>query len=343
MEQTRTINLPIAGKLQHGEKLEGKGPKELGYFIVKTQNSEMNFLMNRFKERYPKETKVNIRFFDENPLTIRNVRYNQGGAACYCLENSKTGKEKTKKGWQNIECKEDCEYRLLDGPGKPACNREGTLKFIIPEVTTDRIFLMKIKGQTSIDRIRDYIALQKMQQKSIIGDYTLSLHQEEQINREGKKFNNYILDIYKEDEVVSNNISQEVNKIDEKSNKTEVKKKESKTTKKSSTKVETKNEEKLEKGDKEADKVSEEELKNYFSLINTKREIISGKEYVVGIFGNTKDELVDIIVHPDYAEEIEECNLGTTVKLDVQKTKTNRNFTKTVEFITKLKKNNVAA
>ena len=339
MEQTRTINLPIAGKLQHGEKLEGKGPKELGYFIARTQNSEMNFLINRFKEKYPKETKVNIRFFDENPLTIRNVRYNQSGAICYCLENSKEGKEKTKNGWKPIECKEDCSYRFTDGPGKPMCNREATLKFIVPAVTTDRIFLMKITGQTSIDRIKDYIKLQKMQSKSIVGDYTLSLHQEEQINREGKKFNNYILDIYKSDEFDSNNISQESEKIKVEPKKETIKKKEQKPKQTSSTKQVKKVQENAKTEPKKVEKISDEDMKNYYALISTKHESINDKDYLIGNFANMEDEIMDIIISPEYAEELENCDLGTTVKLDVQKTKTNKLFTKTIEYIEKHKKN----
>ena len=339
MEQTRTINLPIAGKLQHGEKLEGKGPKELGYFIARTQNSEMNFLINRFKEKYPKETKVNIRFFDENPLTIRNVRYNQSGAVCYCLENSKEGKEKTKNGWKPIECKEDCSYRFTDGHGKPMCNREATLKFIVPAVTTDRIFLMKITGQTSIDRVKDYIKLQKMQSKSIVGDYTLSLHQEEQINREGKKFNNYILDIYKSDEFDSNNISQESEKIKEEPKKETIKKKEQKPKQTSSTKQVKKVQENAKTEPKKEEKISEDDMKNYYALISTKHENINDKDYLIGNFANIEDEIMDIIISPEYAEELENCDLGTTVKLDVQKTITNKLFTKTIEYIEKHKKN----
>lgn len=355
MKQTRTINLPIAGKLQHGLKLEGKGPKELGYFIAKTQNSDMNFLMNRFKERYPKDTKVNIRFFDENPLTIRNARYGNNKTLCYCLDGEINGKERTKKGWQPVECTENCPYRKAKEDGKPNCNREATLKFILPEVTTDRIFLMKIKGQTSIDRIKDYIALQRMQGKSILGDYILSLHQEEQINRNGKQFNNFILDIYKKEDFNSNNISPNnnttekeiVNKKRETTKQLDTKKNETKIVKQSKKTIDKRTSTKQKAKDSNVKKMTDEELQQCFTLISTKRENIKNnnqsKEYVIGNFVNIKDEELDIIIPPDYAEELESCDLGTTVKLDVSKSKNNRMYAKTLEYVVKLQKNNVAA
>lgn len=352
MEQKKAINFPIAGKIQHGLKQKENKPKELGYFIAKTQNNEMNFLMNRFKEKYPKETKVNISFFDENPLTIRNVRYNQSGAVCYCLENETKGKEKTKNGWKQIECKKDCKYRITDTPGKPMCNREGTLKFIIPNVTTDRIFLMKITGQTSINRIKDYISLQKMQGKSIVGDYILSLHQEEQTNKEGKKFKNFILDIYKNDELISNNNifpnNEKIieNNVKEQANETLKKsttiKKELKTLIQNKSETTKKVEKSTEQKDIDVNKISDDELQKCFTLISTKRESILNnnvpKEYLIGSFVNIKDEELDIIIPPEFAEGLEKCNLGTTVKLDISKSKNNRIFAKTLEYITKLEK-----
>ena len=73
MEQIKRGNLPLVGRIQHGEQLnEGKGTrvKELGYFITKINNEYMKYLENRFNEKYPQEKKLKIRFFDENPLHI---------------------------------------------------------------------------------------------------------------------------------------------------------------------------------------------------------------------------------------------------------------------------------
>lgn len=358
MNQIRAIIFPIAGKIQHGLKQEGKGPKELGYFIAKTQNNEMNFLMNRFKEKYPKETKLNIRFFDENPLTIRNARYGNNKTLCYCLDNELKGKEITKNGWQSIECKEDCPYKKAGKSGKPACNREGTLKFILPEITTDRIFLMKIKSQTSINRIKDYIYLQKMQGKSIIGDYILLLRQEEQTNKEGKQFNNYILDIYKNDEFNSNNNNISLNNkknIESNTEKqqTEISKKVISNKKEQKKVIQNKAEianniqSKAKSKDTKVEKLSNEEAQKYFTLISTRREIIKNndvdKEYIIGRFVNIESEELDIIIPPEFAEDIENCDLGTTVKLDISKSKSNRIYAKTLEYVVKLEKNNVAA
>lgn len=91
----------------------------------------------------------------------------------------------------------------------------GWLKFLIPSVCTDRIFLMRITGQTSINRLDDYFNLQRAQGNLIKGRYTLFLKQEEQSNSLGKTFNNYVLDILKKEDFISQNIN---SKIQEKSN-----------------------------------------------------------------------------------------------------------------------------
>ena len=363
MEKVRK-NYPIAGKLQHGEKQEGKRVKELGYFIVKSKNSNMQFLLNKFNEKYPQQKKINIRFFDENPFSIRFARYNQGGNVCYCLEESIQAKEKTKNGWKSIECKEDCQYRAFNGTSRPACNREGTLKFLIPGVSTDRIFIMKITGQTSIDRISDYITLQKIQGKSIIGDYVLTLNQEEQLNRDGKIFNNYVLDIYKNEEIISQEIPQTNQITVPTENKEKVvkpkeeikvikednKKQSTDTTKgKKETKVNTKISNESSKDNKEnTNKIEEksaskmDEFENYYVLIGTSKTNIlkDGKpaEYTVGNFVNNNDELVDVIVPPGFKKELEECELGTVVELNLSKAG-DKTFTTDIKFIQKQKKN----
>ena len=55
MEQVARMNLPIVGRVQHGEKqiVDNKTKvKELGYFIAKIRNDNMNFLLNKFNEKY---------------------------------------------------------------------------------------------------------------------------------------------------------------------------------------------------------------------------------------------------------------------------------------------------
>ena len=57
MEQVTKTNLPIVGRIQHGMQQivnQRKRVTELGYFIAKTKNNNMNFLLNRFNEKYPK-------------------------------------------------------------------------------------------------------------------------------------------------------------------------------------------------------------------------------------------------------------------------------------------------
>lgn len=372
MEQIKRGNLPLVGRIQHGEQLnEGKGTrvKELGYFITKINNEYMKYLENRFNEKYPQEKKLKIRFFDENPLSIRDIRYNQGGTACYCMEGQENAKRKISGKWENVVCSEECEYKKFEkGKSKPLCNREGRLFFMIPDVTTDRIWYMKITGQTSIDNIRDYINFQKMQGKSIIGDYYLVLNQITQTNYEGKSFKNYVLEIYKEelDSKINPPIETKViqklenKKTEVKENKDEAKeikkeknppKEPKKDTKKS---VENKKEDttKVLKEEKELatqdNNKSLENMDNFYALIGTSKKVIQKdnkpKEYVVGNFVDSEDKQVHVFIKDEDAEELSNCDLGTLVELDLA-TAGDKTFAKSIKYINKCKKciKNVAA
>ena len=204
MEQTRLVNLPIIGRIQHGEKIDNK-VKEYGYFIAKTKNTHMQSYIEKFDKLFKGKQSIEIEFFCEEPLTKKYVRYNQSGEVCRCPENSNQATQKVKNGWQQIECKgPECQYRQKNEAGKCACNRIGWLKFLIPSISTDRIFLMKITGQTSINQLDNYIKLQKIQGKSIKGLYTLFLYQKEQTNSLCETHKNYLVDIVKKDEFKSN-------------------------------------------------------------------------------------------------------------------------------------------
>ncbi len=203
MEQTRYANLPIIGRVQHGEqRVSEKGHKrvvELGHFIAKIQDSFMESYLKKFNEQYKGQKSIDIEFFDENPLTTKLVRYNQSGEVCSRHLTANMARQKEKNGWKEIECSESCQHRQRNEQGKRACNRIGWLKFIIPSICRDRIWLMRITGQKSIDRLEDYIALQKNQGNSIKGKYTLFLKQEEDLNCFGQSFTNYVLDIFQKD------------------------------------------------------------------------------------------------------------------------------------------------
>ena len=373
MEQVNVRSLPIAGKIQHGlqeDNGKGKRVKELGYFITKIDNDNIKYLQNRFNEKYPKQKKIKVRFFDEEPLTIRDIRYNTGGAVCYCMEGKTEGKRKVSGKWEPVHCSEECEHKKFErGKTKPACNREGTLKFMLPEITTDRIWLMKIKGQTSIDNLRDYIYFQKFQGNSLIGDYYLVLNQKEQTNYEGKKFYNYILEIYKEElnsnEVipennnkveVRNTVTESVIKNEESKPKSEeVKTSEPKETVKPSVKKETKVESKAvesKENTKETKKkketvkttksTSDVKVENYYALVGTTKKIIQKdnkpKEYVIGNFVDSEDKVIDVYIKDEFAEELLKCDLGTLVELELA-TAGDKTFTNNVKYIQKCIKN----
>lgn len=384
MEQVRSMNLPIVGRIQHGEQKisnERKKVVELGYFIAKIKNDNMQFLLNRFNEKYKQEKKLTIRFFDEEPFSVRRIRYNQAGAVCYCLSGQEQGKHKESNVWKPVNCSENCKYRLsADGISKPMCNEEGTLKFLLPEISSDRIWLMKITGRKSIERIRTYISLQKQIGNSLIGDYTIFLAQEPQTTKLGKTFNNYYLDMVRVEnsisnskipssqnefstiqeqtveKISSNNIENDnsiVNSNNENQLENKVTKKEtSKTTKKTSQKVQ-KTKAKNEKQDASVEVETsntnktpinsvEPNMDNYYILVDTSKKTLmkDGKptEYTVGNFVDINDKPIDILIPPQFADELLKCDIGTSVTLDIA-IAGNNTFTKNINYIQKIAKN----
>ena len=361
MEQVTRTYLPIVGRIQHGEQQfinQRKRVTELGYFIAKTKNSNMNFLLNRFDEKYPKQTFLNVTFFNEDPLTIRRIRYNQGGAVCYCMSGTTKGKQKVSNKWQDIECSSNCKYCIKqEGAGKPACNYEGTLKFMLPEISQDRIWIMKITGQQSISNLEEYIGFQKYLGNSLKGTYTIFLNQIEQTNAEGKKFNNFVIDIVKKEDFNSNNnsisqndtknsiISTENTNIVENSipnqTPTETEKNTKKGTNKTSrpTKKSTKASDTNVVSSMENEKVDShleqpqitneqnqnvpQTYKEHCFLYDTEYKNFkkAGKdtEYLIAKVTDENDKTTDVVVKPEFREKMEKCDIGTELILELQK------------------------
>lgn len=330
MEQTRNTNLPVIGMVQHGIQIQNpngtKRAKELGHFIAKIQDNYMQKFLQKFDELYTGKDYIEIEFVNDNPLTKKFVRYNQGGEVCHCLEGNSTGSQKTKDGWKPIKCETDkCQYRQKNEKGKTVCNRIAWLKFFIPSISKDRIWLMKITGQTSINRIDAYINIQKVQGNSLDNRYILFLKQEEQTSKStGQTFNNYVLDILKKEDflldqttpkisentqelstkneqnvnnnvvnqelaVSTNNDNSTVTSVENIKPKETTTKKSTATTKKQ-TKSKTKNEE--EKAPKEIkteeskNENSDDKFKNCYALLNTFTETLVDNQ------GNKKEYLV---------------------------------------------------
>lgn len=362
----------------------------------------MKFLVNRFEEKFKQPDAITVRFFDENPFTVRQARYNQGGLVCYCMDGSTQGKQKVKNKWKPIECNENCEYKMKEGPGKAMCSLEGTLKFMLPEICTDKIWYMKINSYTSIQTLKNYIDFQKQLGNSLIGDYVIFLKEVEQTNIEGNKFKNKVIDIIRKEDFISNNqtisnnqinsqnqnnqpqlFTNQVKNVEENTrnsettasknniNKDNETKKQDKikieetvekqeklvettekkeTTDKKTTKKTTKTKKQENKEEQKGTETPEDaelndKFLNYHILIETKTKMLTknGKptEYVFATFTNTDDKTVEVIIPPKFAEELKQCDLGTSVLLDLQ-TKGDLTFTNSIEYMEKLLKNKAA-
>ena len=79
----------------------------------------MQKFLQKFDELYTGKDYIEIEFVNDNPLTKKFVRCNQGGEVCHCLEGNSTGSQKTKDGWKPIKCETDkCQYRQKNEKGK---------------------------------------------------------------------------------------------------------------------------------------------------------------------------------------------------------------------------------
>lgn len=338
--------------------------------------------LDKFNQLFKGKKSLEIQIFNEEPLVVKYARFNQGGKMCQRLEESNKAFQKTKNGWQEITCSPECQYRQKNDKGKFACNRIGWLKFIIPSITTNRIFLMRITSQTSIKRLKAYFALQKAQGKSVKGKYIIFLKQEKQTDQFAQSFNNYILDILNMDELNSskpipqtnsseNNLLQTDNQekdnkienqeiktiekqpdnpkavanIQNENNKQEGTKKTTKSTK-TTTKKDTKAKAKKDAEEQTTPKAisnDNDNMNDIYALIKTFTQKLvdkqgNSKEYVIGEFADMNDKIFNIVINPEYAKELLECDLGTMVKLEIKDTGV-RKFALKVEFISKALKN----
>lgn len=303
-----------------------------GYFMAKTKDEQMDLLVKKFDKVYgEKPTKLKIRFFDESPLLVKNVRYNQSGIVCYCIEGQTVGKEKVKNLWKDKECLPSCEYASAKDGQKPSCIQEGTLKFLLPEISLDRVWLMKVRGITIINKLSNYIETQKVLGNSIKGDFYMYLTKEKQTRKsDGKTFTNYTIDILKLDDDNTDNKATGITSSQEQKTTIKNEKEPVKTESKKETKKSKKHEEKKKvvdissKEDEKFEPLKEGEYDfdkcyAFYSLEPITIKNKDGKElqYSLGNFCDMKDNNVSAIIRDDLAKELEQCDLGTILTLDM--------------------------
>lgn len=340
--ETRFTSVPIAGCLKHGI-LENNRPKELGYFIAKTQNP-LKHLVNKFDSLYDKKQEIIIYIIDENACSLKRVKRNQSGVICYCLNNFNKAREKVNKNWIEKDCLETCEHRQAKGNQKPMCQQELTLKFLLPNISNDRVWIFQTRSYYTIQNIYSYINFQKALGNSIKGYYKLFLSKKIS-EKDGKTFNNYVVDITKIEEtkmqpvnVNPNNGISEENTLDttnpNDTNNTEVSNLDTTNTEKKTTVKKQKSRKKQASNISPPEntnvipiaddniEATPENMEKYYILLETEKIDLkkNGKlvPYTKGKFINKDSKEFEIILHPNFANEIEKCALGSQFLLNTK-------------------------
>ncbi len=237
--------------------------------------------------------------------------------------------KKHKSGWKRIKCLgSNCQYRQKKQVGSPDCKKVGWLKFLIPKIANDRLWLMKITSQQAVDTLYKYFSLQKEQGQSVKGSYILFLKQVEN-SKDGKTFNNYIIDIIKKEDFISNttNPQNEENSIKQSTvNKQIVNNNVENNTKKISETPKKEPKKRVAKNSvQKITKIEVSENPNinrcyYFTNHHTEKFMKGGKpkEYFIGEFYDMTDNPANFIVKPDLIDQILECGIGSVLETEIQ-------------------------
>ena len=212
MEGTNIYTLPMIGKVLRGSK-DGKKLNEFNYFVAKTKVEQMQSYINKFDELYKGKNTIEIQFVDDRPFTVKNARYNQSGLVCSSYKNSNIARENSKEGVREIPCNKDCKYLVQDGKGKCACNPKGWLKFLIPKISMERIWLMEVRSRYSITNLESYFEFQKRLGNSIEGLHTLFLKPQDIPDPSGNIFKHYVLDIIKSENFIPSSKSENLESL----------------------------------------------------------------------------------------------------------------------------------
>ena len=289
----------------------------------------MQGYLQKFDQMYKGKTSIEIEFITEEPFSAKYSRSNQSGQVCYCMFRDDEANQKIQNGWQKIKCLgQECQYRQKKQVGPPDCRKVGWLKFLIPDIATDRIWLMKVTSGQAVDALDQYFSLQKEQGQSVKGKYILFLKQVSN-SKDGKTFNNYIIDIIKKEDFISNTTTPQKEEISQKqstANEQIVNNNVENNTKKT-TEIQ-KEQAKKKTTRKNAKKVTKIEISEnpnidkcyYFTNHHTETFMKDGKpkEYFIGEFYDMTDKPVNFIVKPELIDGILECGIGSVFETEIQ-------------------------
>ncbi len=157
-----TDSMPRLGKLRIGERkknIQGKEyPASLDYFILKSDNEK---LVQKFTELYgEKPSRIKIQFYSDDAEVVFPQwlkRYSKDGLLC-----RGDGERAWRRQDDGSVVEQECLYRDCEDYKAKKCKPVGSLRFLIPEISTDGFFQLDTSSYNSIKNINGGLHLLKM-------------------------------------------------------------------------------------------------------------------------------------------------------------------------------------
>lgn len=301
------FDYPIAGSLRIGEKNEKNIPQKLDYFTVHEDTHTIPEVVEQFKTLYDKPKELTIKFLTDDPLEVSYVRYGKSGLLC--KGDGEIANCKSEKDWVECECSKDCSYR-----GKE-CKLTGRLLFLVKGINIGGLWRLQTQSYNTIQNFLATLNFLKCMGVNITEkEFRLATEEKKSIV-DGKvnKYTTISLKMIENSSKVKSNDSKtntipEDNKTEEKNKKVANKKEKSKE------KEETKSDSKVVQIEEKKENTTDEiDYEKCLTLVEIK-DITKGEKIAKqATFCTMKDEIVNVLLHPDIVDEVCKWEVASTI------------------------------
>ena len=293
---------PIAGSLRIGEKNEKNIPKKLDYFTVHEDSHTITDVVNQFNSKYNKPKELIIRFITDDPFETSYLRYGKSGLLC--KGDGESANCRGEKDWLECECSKDCTHRGKD------CFLTGRLYFLIKGINIGGLWRLQTQSYNTIQNFLTILNFLKCMGIDI-KQKEFRIATEENTRVVDGKVNKYttislkMLEGSSKTKVEENNTEPKNKEITAKPKETKAEKEKAES-KVVPTKEEAKQKENVQpKAEAQKTEVaSDDDYEKCLTLVELKDITRGEKTGKQAVFCNMKDELIEVLIHPDIVEEV---------------------------------------